>query len=143
MAMFGMLRRKKEPALRFTGPYPGLLPNPRLVFKDFDADRSLPLVRYRILVDGQEEASGEFHCKHEFALCEVSSVLGRPYGSFGGVLAEIEVYADDGNLLGRDRQVWDRSLGKRMIRWESAVIRGRETDKIDAKIRKMGPAFPF
>ena len=142
MAMFGMLRRKKEPALRFTGPYPGLLPNPRLIFKDFDADRSLPLVRYRILVKGKEVAAGEFHCEHENALTRVKGAL-PGYGRSARRAKDVEVYDNDGNLLGRDRQVWVRRGGHRAALWESAVIRGRETDKIDAKIRRMGPAFPF
>lgn len=142
MAMFGMLRRKKEPALRFTGPYPGLLPNPRMVFKDFDADHSLPLVRYRILVKGKELAAGEFHCEHEDALSSLrSQIPGR--GRSARRAKEIEAYDSEGKLLGRDRQVWVRHGGVRMAVWESAVIRGRETDKIDAEIRKMGPAFPF
>ncbi len=54
-----MLGRNREEHLK--DPYPGLFQNPPLLDPDFDADKSVPLVRYGILADGQEDAAGEFH----------------------------------------------------------------------------------
>ena len=53
-----MLGRDREEHLK--DPYPGPFQNPPLLGPDFDADRSLPLVRYGILADGHEDAAGEF-----------------------------------------------------------------------------------
>ena len=40
----------------------------------FDADKTLPVVRYRILVDREEDAAGEFHCDHVDALGTATSM---------------------------------------------------------------------
>jgi len=118
-----MLGRDREEHLK--DPYPGLFQNPPLLDPEFDADRTLPLVRYRILVDGQEDAGGEFHCDHKDALGNATGMLhaGR-YAPAGKRLAEVEVDAADGNLLGRDRQVRTRLNGQKTVQWESIAGRG-------------------
>ena len=136
--MFG--RDKKE---HLDDPYPGLFQNPPLLDPEFDADKSLPLVRYRILVDGQEDATGEFHCDHDVALGEARSMLhGGRYGRLGKYLAEVEVYDADENLLGRDRQIRTRVDGQKTVQWESIAGRGARAERTEARVRAMGPAFP-
>ena len=136
--MFG--RDKRE---HLNDPYPGLFQNPLLLSPSFDTDHSQPLVRYRILVDGKEDAKGEFHCDHLFALGQATSMLnaGR-YAPIGKHLAEVEVYDADGNLLGRDRQVRTRFAGHRTIQWQSTLEAVERSERTEARVRAMGPAFP-
>ena len=135
--MFG--RDRKE---HLNDPYPGLFQNPPLLYPEFDADKTLPLVRYQILVDGEKDAAGEFHCDHIVALGTATSMLhaGR-YAPAGKRLAEVEVYDAEGNLLGRDKQVRTRVNGQRTVQWESIAGRGARADRTEAKVRAMGPAF--
>ena len=133
--MFG--RDRKE---HLKDPYPGLFQNPPLLDPEFDADKSLPLVRYRILVDGEEDAAGEFHCDHINALDSATGMLHRGrYAPHSKRLAEIEVYAADGNPLGRDRQVRTRVNGQKTVQWESDAGRAARADRTEARVRAMGP----
>ena len=138
--MFG--RDKSDKKEHLGDPYPGLFQNPPLLDPEFDVDKSLPLVRYRILVGGEEDAAGEFHCDHIVALGTVTSMLhaGR-YAPAGKRLAEVEVYDAERNLLGRDKQVRTRVNGQRTVQWESIAGRGARADRTEAKVRAMGPAF--
>ena len=134
-AMLG--RDRKE---HLTHPYPGLLRNPAMLDAEFDVDKGLPLVRYRILVDGHEDAAGEFHCDHFDALDTATSMIhaGR-YAPLGKRLAEVEVYDAEGNLLGRDRQVRTRVNGQKTVQWESIAGRGARAEETEARVRAMGP----
>ena len=133
--MFG--RDRKE---HLNDPYPGLFQNPPLLDPEFDGDKSLPLVRYRILVDGEEDAAGEFHCDHRFALGEAMGMINRGrYGRLGKYLAEVEVCDAAGNLLGRDKQVRTRVAGQNTVQWESIAGRGARANRTAAKVRAMGP----
>ena len=135
--MFG--RDRKE---HLKDPYPGLFQNPPLLDPEFDVDKSLPLVRYRILVDGEEDAAGEFHCDHIVALGTATTMINRGrYGRLGKYLAEVEVYDAEGNLLGRDRHVRTRVNGQKTVQWESDAGRATRADQTEAKVRAMGPAF--
>ena len=58
--MFGRDSTDRKEHLK--DPYPGLFQNPPLLYPEFDVDKSLPLICYRILVDGEQDAAGEFHC---------------------------------------------------------------------------------
>ncbi|MCY4593412.1 MAG: hypothetical protein OXC19_01270 [Bryobacterales bacterium] len=91
---------------------------------EFDVDRRLPPVRYRILVDGEEDAAGEFHCDHRFALGDATGMLqaGR-YAPLGKRLAEVQVHDLDGNLLGRDKQGRTRAAGQKTVRWRGSLDR--------------------
>ena len=121
-------------------PYPGLLRNPAMLDPEFDADKSLPLVRYRILVDGQEDAAGEFHCDHIVALSTATSMIhGGRYAPLGKRLAEVEVYDAEGNLIGRDRQVRTRVNGQKTVQWESSAGRAERARETLARVRAMGP----
>ncbi len=71
--MFG--RDKTDRKEHLSDPYPGLFQNPPLLDPQFDVDKRLPLVRYRILVDGEEDAAGEFHCDHRFALSTATGMI--------------------------------------------------------------------
>ena len=133
--MFG--RDRKE---HLKDPYPGLFQNPPVLDPDFDADKSLPLVRYRILVDGQEDAAGEFHCDHIVALSTATSMIHRGrYAPLGKRLAEVEVYDAEGNQIGRDRQVRTRVNGQRTVQWESIAGRAERARETLARVRAMGP----
>ena len=134
--MFG--RDRTDSKEHRSDPYPGLFQNPPLLDPEFDADKSLPLVRYRILVDGEEDAAGEFHCDHRFALGDATGMLhaGR-YAPLGKRLAE--VYDADGNLLGRDKQVRTRVAGQKTVQWRSSVDRVERSYRTAAKVRAMGP----
>ena len=133
--MFG--RDRKE---HLKDPYPGLFQNPPLLDPEFDADKSQPLVRYRILVDGQEDAAGEFHCEHGFAVVSATGMIhaGR-YAPAGKLLAEVEVYDAEGNLLGSDKQVRTRVNGQKAVQWESDAGRGARADETEARVRAMSP----
>ena len=135
--MFG--RDRKE---HLKDPYPGLFQNPPLLDPEFDVDKSLPLVRYRILVDGEEDAAGQFHCHYLVALNTATGMLhaGR-YAPLGKRLAEVEVYDTDGNLLGRDKHVRARSNGQKTVQWQSSVDAVERSYRTAAKVRAMGPAF--
>ena len=124
-------------------PYPGLFQQPYLMDPEFDRDHSLPLIRYRILVDGEEDASGEFHCSHLGAVDKVTSMLNRGrYGRLGKYLAEVEVYDADGNLIEKDRQVRTSLYGDpKTIHWQSTVDRVSRGPQTEARIKAMGPAF--
>ncbi len=133
-------RDKKE---HLNDPYPGLFQQPQLLRLDFDRDHSLPLVRYRILVDGKEDASGEFHCSHLTALSEACSMLncGR-YGRLGEYFAEVEVYDAAGNLLGQDHEVRASLHGTpETVHWQSAVERAKRAPETEARIKALGPAL--
>lgn len=133
--MFG--RDKRE---HLTHRYPGLFKNPHLLNAGFDADHSLPLVRYRILVDGAEDAAGEFHSDHFDALSWTTGMIsGGRYGLRAKRLAEVEVYDADGNLLGRDRQRLTRAYGKKTVQWESDAERAARAEQSEARVRAMGP----
>lgn len=133
--MFG--RDKKE---HLTHRYPGLFKNPHLLDPEFDADHSLPLIRYRILVDGEEDAAGEFHSDHFDALCWATVMISRGrYGVKARRLAEVEVYDVDGNLLGRDRQRYTRAYGKKTVQWESDAARAGRAEQTEARVRAMAP----
>ena len=133
--MFG--RDRKE---HLTHPYPGLLRNPAMLDPEFDVDKTLPLVRYRILVDGEEDAAGEFHCDHIVALGTATTMIHRGrYVPLGKRLAEVEVYDADGNLLGRDRQVRTRVNGQKTVQWESIAGRAARAEQTEARVRAMGP----
>ena len=133
--MFG--RDRKE---HLKDPYPGLFQNPPLLDPEFDADRTLPLIRYRILVDGQEDAAGEFHCDQSDALSTARTMINRGrYGRLGKFLAEVEVYDADGNFLGRDKHVRTRVNGQKTVQWESIAGRGARADQTEARVRDMGP----
>ena len=136
--MFG--RDKTDRKEHLSDPYPGLFQNPPLLHPQFDVDKSLPLVRYRILVDGEEDAAGEFHCHHRFALDDATGMINRGrYGRLGKYLAEVEVYDADGNLLGRDKQVRTRVAGQKTVQWQSIAGRGARAERTAVKIRAMGP----
>ena len=136
--MFG--RDKKE---HLEDPYPGLFQNPHLLDPDFDTDHTQPLVRYRILVDGQLDATGEFHYDHDLATTKAKTMIncGR-YGRLGKYLAEVEVYDADGNLLGRDKQIRTRVDRQKTVQWESIAGRGARAERTESRVRAMGPAFP-
>ena len=136
--MFG--RDKTDRKEHLNDPYPGLFQNPPLLDPRFDVDKSLPLVRYRILVDREEDAAGEFHCDHRFALGDATGMLhaGR-YAPVGKRLAEVQVYDADGNLLGRDKQVRTRVAGQKTVQWGSIAGRGARAERTAAKVRAMGP----
>ena len=109
---------------------------------EFDVDKSLPLVRYRILVDGEEDAAGEFHRDHQFALVEATGMINRGrYGRLGKYLGEVEVCDADGNLLGRDKQVRTRVAGQKTVQWQSSVDAVERSYRTAAKVRAMGPAM--
>ena len=136
--MFGRDRTDRKEHL--SDPYPGLFQNPPLLDPEFDVDKSLPLVRYRILVDREEDAAGEFHCDHRFALGEATGMINRGrYGRLGKYLAEVEVCDAAGNLLGRDKQVRTRVAGQNTVQWESIAGRGARANRTAAKVRAMGP----
>ena len=133
--MFG--RDKRE---HLTHRYPGLFKNPDLLDPEFDADHSLPLVRYRILVDGEEDAAGKFHSDHFDALSRARRMIsGGRYGVRAKRLAEVEVYDADGNLLGRDKQRFTRAYGKKTVQWESGVGLAARAERSEARVRAMGP----
>lgn len=141
MTIRKMFRRDKKEHLG--DPYPGLFQQPWLLRPDFDRDHSLPLVRYRILVDGEEDAAGEFHCSHLTALSEACSMLncGR-YGRLGKYLAEVEVYDEAGNLIEKDREVRASLHGTpETVHWQSAVDRAKRGPETEARIQAIGPAF--
>ena len=136
--MFGRDSTDRKEHLK--DPYPGLFQNPPLLDPEFDVDKSLPLVRYRILVDGEEDAAGEFHCDHRFALEEAMGMINRGrYGRLGKYLAEVEVCDADGNLLGRDKQVRTRVAGQKTVQWQSSLDRVERSYRTAAKVRAMGP----
>ena len=138
--MFGRDRTDRKEHL--SDPYPGLFQNPPLLDPEFDVDKSLPLVRYRILVDGEEDAAGEFHCHHLVALSTATAMINRGrYGRLGKYLAEVEVYDADGNLLGGDKHVRARSNGQKTVQWQSSVDAVERSYRTAAKVRAMGPAF--
>ncbi len=141
MTIRKIFRRDKKEHLN--DPYPGLFQQPWLLSPDFDRDHSLPLVRYRILVDGEEDAAGEFHCSHLGALTEATGMLNRGrYGRLGKYLAEVEVYDEAGNLLDRDRQVRASIYGDPVtVHWQSTVDRVKRGPETEAHIQAMGPAF--
>ncbi len=118
-------------------PYPGLVG--RLFMKGFDTDRSLPLVRYRILVDGEEDAAGEFRCRRSRALATAKALLGGRYQRLGPRLAEVEVRDAGGSLLGSDRQVRSSLNGTPMVLWASQVRRRERFAGTDALVRSLGP----
>ena len=128
---------KKEP---LNAPYPRPFQNPPLLDPEFDADKSLPLIRYRILVDGQEDAAGECHCDHIVALGTATSMIhaGR-YAPLGKRLAEVEVFDAAGNQLGRDRQVRTRVNGQKTVQLESIAGRAARAEQTEARVRSMGP----
>ena len=133
-------RDKKE---HLNDPYPGLFQQPDLMDPDFDRDHSLPLIRYRILVDGKEDATGEFHCSHLGAIDKTTSMLncGR-YGRLGKYLAEVEVYDAAGNLIETDRQVRVSLYGDpETVHWQSTVDRVERGPETEACIEAMGTAF--
>ena len=136
--MFG--RAKTDRKEHLSDPYPGPFLNPPVLDPEFDFDKRLPLVHYRIMVDGEEDAAAEFHCDHRFALGDATGMLraGR-YAPLGKRLAEVEVYDADGNLLGCDRQVRTRVAGQKTVQWESIAGRGARADRTAAKVRAMGP----
>ena len=138
--MFGRDSTDRKEHLK--DPYPGLFQNPPLLDPEFDVDKRLPLVRYRILVDGEEDAAGQFHCHHLVALSTATGMLhaGR-YAPLGKRLAEVEVYDTDGNLLGRDKHVRARSNGQKTVQWQSSVDAVERSYRTAAKVRAMGPAF--
>ncbi len=138
--MFG--RDRTDSKEHLSDPYPGLFQNPPLLDPEFDVDKRLPLVRYRILVDGEEDAAGQFHCHHLVALSTATGMLhaGR-YAPLGKRLAEVEVYDTDGNLLGRDKHVRARSNGQKTVQWQSSVDAVERSYRTAAKVRAMGPAF--
>ena len=117
-------------------PYPALFQNPPLLDPEFDTDKTLPLVRYRILIAGEEDTVGEFHCDHTVALGTARTMInhGR-YGRLGQFLAEVEVYDADGNLLGRDKHVRTRVNGQKTVQWESIAGRGARADQTEARVR--------
>ncbi len=124
-------------------PYPGLFQNPPLLRPSFDADHSQPLVRYRILVDGKEDATGEFHCAHDYAVDSVTGMLHRGrYAPAGKLLAEVEVYDDARNLLGRDRQIRTKVDGQKTVQWESIAGRAARAERTQAAVRAMRRALP-
>ena len=141
MSIRKMFERDKKEHL--SDPYPGLFQQPRLLSPDFDRDHSLPLVRYRILVDGEEDAAGEFHCSHLHALDETTGMLNSArYGSRGKYLAEVEVYDNAGNLIEKDRQVRASLHGDPVTaHWQSTVDRAARIPETEARIQAMGPAF--
>ena len=136
-----MLGRDREEHLK--DPYPGPFQNPPLLGPDFDADKSLPLVRYRILVDGQDDAAGESHCDHLDALGTATTMThaGR-YAPLGKRLAEVEVYDTEGKLLSRDRQARTRVDGQKTVQWDSDAGHGARADETEARVRAMGPLSP-
>ncbi len=132
-----MFRRDRKEHLN--DPYPGLFGNPHLLDPDFDTDHSLPLIRYRILVNGKEDAAGEYHCKHASALTKTTMMLSRGrYGKLGKYLAEVQVYDAEGNLLGHDRQVRTKIAGQKTIQWQRMIDRVARADRTEAKLREMG-----
>lgn len=133
--MFG--RDKKE---HLTHRYPGLFKHPHLLDPEFDADHSLPLIRYRILVDGEEDAAGEFHSDPFAALSWARVMISRGrYGLKARRLAEVEVYDAEGSLLGRDRQLHTKAFGSKTVQWESTAARAGRAEQTEAKVRAMGP----
>ena len=127
-------RRKRRPRpgrptgrLSETHPrYPGLTSHPVLI-EDFDTDPTLPLIRYRILIDGREDAAGEFHNHPATALGEVTGMMcGNRYAPYGLYMAEAEVYDADGGLIGRDRQVRAWHFGRLTVVWKSELDRWRQ-----------------
>ena len=136
--MFGRDSTDRKEHLK--DPYPGLFQNPPLLDPEFDVDKRLPLVRYRILVDGEEDAAGQFHCHHLVALSTATGMLhaGR-YAPLGKCLAEVEVCDADGNLLGRDKHVRARSAGQKTVQWQSSVDAVERSYRTAAKVRAMGP----
>ena len=135
-AMFD--RERKE---YLNDPYQGLFQNPPLMDPEFDADKSLLQIRYRILVDGEEDAADEFHCHYLVALSTATSLLHRSrYAPAGKRLAEVEVYDSDGNLLGRDKQVRTKVNGPKGVQWRSSVEAVQRSYRTAAKVRTMGPA---
>lgn len=102
---------------------------------DFDADPALPLIRYRILIDGREDAAGEFHGHPLTALGEVTGRMSAArYAPHGMYMAEVEVYDAEGNLIGRDRQVRTWRSRRWTVVWKSDLDRwrrGRWTGWID------------
>ena len=138
--MFGRDSTDRKEHLK--DPYPGLFQNPPLLDPEFDVDKRLPLICYRILVDGEEDAAGEFHCDHLSALSTATGMLhaGR-YAPLGKRLTQVEVYDADGNLLGRDKQVRTRVAGQKTVQWQSSLDRVERSYRTAAKVRAMGPAF--
>ena len=136
--MFGRDRTDRKEHLH--DPYPGLFQNPPLLYPEFDVDKRLPLVRYRILVDGEQDAAGEFHCDHLSALSTATGMLhaGR-YAPLGKRLAEVEVCDADGNPLGCDKQVRTRVAGQKTVQWQSSLDRVERSYRTAAKVRAMGP----
>ena len=142
MSIRSMFARDKKEHLN--DPYPGLFQQPHLMDPDFDRDHSLPLIRYRILVDGKEDATGEFHChSHLTALSETTSMLNRGrYGRLGKYLAEVEVYDAAGKLIEKDRQVRASTYGDpETVHWQTMVEAARRIPQTEARIKAMGPAF--
>lgn len=110
--------------------YPGLTANPHVI-RDFDADPTLPLVRYRILVDGREDASGEFHSDPSKALGEVTRMMsGARYAPHGMYMAEVEVYDAEGGLIDRDRHVRTWLCGRLTVVWQSDRDHWREARRL-------------
>ena len=133
-------RDKKE---HLNDPYPGLFQQPHLMDPDFDRDHSLPLIRYRILVNGEEDATGEFHSSRLTALSTATGMLNRGrYGRLGKYLAEVEVYDVAGNLIETDRQVRASLYGDpETVHWQSTIDRVERGPETEARIEAMGPAF--
>lgn len=137
--MFGR-DKKRDKKEHLAHRYPGLFKNPHLLNAEFDADHSLPLVRYRILVDGEEDAAGEFHSEHFDALHWATVMIsGGRYGLKAKRLAEVEVYDADGNLLGRDRQLHTKAFTSKTVQWESTAGRAARAEQTEARVRAMGP----
>ena len=136
--MFGQDKRE-----HLNDPYPGLFQNPGLLDPEFDMDHSQPLIRYRILVDGKQDAQGEFHYDHDLAISKATTMINRGrYGRLGKFLSEVKVYDADGDLLGRDRQVRTRVNGQKTVQWESIAGSAAKAERTEAKVRAMGTAFP-
>ena len=107
--------------------YPGLTDNPDVI-RDFDTDPALPLIRYRILIDGREDAAGEFHAHPATALGEVKAMMSDArYAPHGMYMAKVEAYDAEGSLIDRDRQVRTWRFGRLTVVWKSRLDDWRRT----------------
>ena len=125
--------------------YPGLT-NHRFVIRNrrFDADPALPLVGYRILIDGREDARGEFHADPLTALGEVTGLLSEArYAPYGTYMAEVEVYDEQGGLIARDRQVRSWRLGRLTVVWQSDQEHWREARRIRWELPMLPMRRPY
>lgn len=137
--MFGR-DKKRDKKEHLAHRYPGLFQRPHLLNPEFDADHSLPLVRYRILVNGEEDAAGEFHSDPDAALYWATGMISAArYGLKAKRLAEVEVYDADGNLLGRDRQLHTKAYSSKTVQWESCAGLAARAERTEAMVRAMGP----